>query len=126
MPSNPACLSAPQGQKDPLLRALIDALNVNSGTSQGTQVPVQFYLGNNFPNPFNPSTTIRFELPVSALVRFEIFDLLGQHIETLRDEKMSPGVYDIAWSPKGLPSGVYIYRFAAGEVLRSGKMLLLK
>ncbi|MBM2841552.1 MAG: Cytochrome [Bacteroidetes bacterium] len=118
--------SAPQGQKDPLLRALIDALNVNSSTSQGTQVPDQFHLRNNFPNPFNPSTTIRFELPVSAHVRLEIFDVLGRQVETLRDEKMDPGVFDIKWSPKDLPSGVYIYRFAAGEVLRSGKMLLLK
>ncbi len=89
-------------------------------------VPMQFSLSQNYPNPFNPSTTIRFALPKSAYVTLKIYDLLGQEIETLVNEKLLAGEYDLLWNAAGLPSGVYLYRIRADEFVETKKLVLLK
>ncbi len=89
-------------------------------------LPVQFSLSPNYPNPFNPSTTIRFALPKSAYVTLKIFNLLGQEIGTLVNEKLLAGEYDVLWNAPGLPSGVYLYRIQADEFVETKKLILLK
>ncbi len=74
-----------------------------------TKAPTAFALDQNFPNPFNPTTTIRFALPRESNVRLAIFNLLGQKIEELVNEQLAPGVKQVTWDAK-VPTGVYMYR----------------
>ena len=85
----------------------------------------------NYPNPFNPSTTIRFSLPVAGRVKVSVFNILGQQIRTLVDAPMEAGFRSVLWdgrNDRGLPvaSGVYIVRFQTEKFVKSRKMLLLK
>ena len=91
----------------------------------------QFRLYPNYPNPFNPSTTIRFNLPKAMHVRLSIYNLLGQEIVVLVDEKLSAGLHDLRWEGRDkqdaiVPSGVYVYRLEAGSYRGIGKLLFLK
>ncbi len=80
----------------------------------------------NYPNPFNPTTTIRFSLPEVSDVELEIFNVLGQCVRTLIDERLPEGVHEVTWSTSGVASGVYFYRLTAGEVSETKQMLLIK
>jgi hypothetical protein len=93
--------------------------------------PEQFRLYPNYPNPFNPSTTIRFNIPKSEHVRLSLHNLLGQEIAVLVNERCAEGIHEVKWN--GLdarnlpaPTGVYLYRFEAGEYHGMGKLLLMK
>ena len=93
--------------------------------------PRAFALHGNMPNPFNPSTTIRFELPQAAGVQLEVYDLLGQKIRTLVDASLSAGVHSAVWDGRDgrgqtLGNGVYFYRLQAGEYAQMRRMMLLK
>jgi hypothetical protein len=70
-------------------------------------------LAQNYPNPFNPKTEIKFTVEKEAGVTVKIFDVLGQEISTLMNEKKSPGTYSIAWSPKNISAGIYFYQLNA-------------
>ncbi|MBC8491161.1 MAG: T9SS type A sorting domain-containing protein, partial [Candidatus Marinimicrobia bacterium] len=90
-----------------------------------------FALHRNYPNPFNASTIIRFDIPVETHVTIEIFDILGRKVGILTDENKTPGFYEICWdgcdnNSKILPSGVYFYAITAGQFHRLHKMLLVK
>lgn len=88
--------------------------------------PSRFILRQNFPNPFNPSTTIRFELPFSGLVSLKIYDVLGNEIVTLVNEELSADKHEVTFSSNRLSSGIYFYQIKAGKYLETKKMLLLK
>ncbi|TVQ68553.1 MAG: T9SS C-terminal target domain-containing protein [Balneolaceae bacterium] len=91
--------------------------------------PAVFVLYPNYPNPFNPSTTIRFALPEPAKVRVDVFDITGRHVVQLLDEYRSEGHHRVAFDSSvlpGLASGVYLYKLQAGPHRATGKMLLLK
>ena len=88
--------------------------------------PAEFMLYGNHPNPFNPATIIRFDLPVSANVRLEIYDLLGRKLETLVDGHRPAGSYEMLFDASRFAGGAYIYRIQAGEYTSSRSMLLLK
>jgi hypothetical protein len=94
-------------------------------------VPEDFFLSSNYPNPFNPSTTISYGLPADADVRVEIYNLLGQNVRTLVDEHQSAGYKAVIWdgrdnSGSSVSTGVYFYRIEAGKFQASRKMLLIK
>ena len=89
-------------------------------------LPKQFKLLGNFPNPFNPSTEIRYEVPKQYRVTLRIYSISGQHVSTLIDKTVSAGSHTIKWSPKGLAAGVYLYSLEAGDKRLIDKMLLLK
>jgi hypothetical protein len=94
-------------------------------------LPGAFALGQNFPNPFNPTTNISFALPQAAHVRLEIINVLGQRVALLVNTMLQPGVYTRTWrglsqDGKALPSGLYLYRLQAGSFTQVNKMLLLK
>lgn len=91
-----------------------------------TTQPTDFSLSQNFPNPFNPSTTIKYSVPQSSNVVIKLFDVLGNEIETLVNEVKPAGTYEITWSSANLPSGVYFYQLKAGDFVQTKKMLLIK
>lgn len=100
------------------------ALPVGIGEDNG--IPEQFALNQNYPNPFNPETTIQFALPEAANVQLEIFNVLGQRVARLINDRYTPGFYSIKFDGRNLASGMYFYRFKANEFVQSRKMLLLK
>jgi len=85
-----------------------------------------FRLYNNHPNPFNPSTTIQFQLPRSAYVTLKIYSLLGREIETLFEGQKAMGEYRITWVANDLHSGIYLVHFKADEFVKTKKILLQK
>lgn len=98
------------------------------GTSiQEEVLPERFHVYPNYPNPFNPVTTILFDLPVSALVQVEIFNAQGQKVQdVIRGQSYTAGTHQLVWDASHLGSGMYLYRVRAGQFEQSGKMILLK
>jgi len=94
--------------------------------NKGNSIPKQFHLFQNFPNPFNPSTTISFQIPTQSFVTLKVFDVLGNEVTSLVDEEKSAGSYEVIFTATGLPSGIYFYQLKAKEHIETRKMLLLK
>lgn len=101
---------------------------LGNGIEESNQrlVPTSFYLYKNFPNPFNPKTTIGFYLPKQADIFLSIYNLTGQLGEVLIDEKMDKGYHSIDWAPKLQNSGVYFYQLKTIGYVESRKCLFLK
>ncbi|MFC1552383.1 T9SS type A sorting domain-containing protein [Candidatus Latescibacterota bacterium] len=94
-------------------------------------LPSAFMVHAPYPNPFNPSTTIHYEIPKDAHVEFVVYDVLGRKIAVLQDDWKSAGVYNTVWNGKSdngvnVGSGVYLYRVKAGEFVEQGKMVLVR
>jgi hypothetical protein len=89
-------------------------------------VPLKYELYQNFPNPFNPTTVIRYVLPVASHVTLNIYDMLGREVSVLLNERRDAGVHEVKFDATGLSSGVYFYRLAAGSFVQTRKLLLLK
>jgi hypothetical protein len=83
-------------------------------------------LYSNYPNPFNPTTTIEFDLPKSSYVTLKIFNILGEEIAMLVSDRLIAGSYSYEWDASNLASGVYLYRFEAGEFVETRKMILMR
>jgi hypothetical protein len=90
------------------------------------QQPNEFALYNNFPNPFNPATTISFQIPSSSKVTLKIYDLLGSEILILLDEEIQAGNYSLGFDASDLAGGIYYYKLKAGSFSDTKKMILLK
>ena len=93
---------------------------------QVSTLPSTFSLSQNYPNPFNPTTTITFALPRRSQVSLTLYNILGQTVATLVDEKLSAGEYEVTLNGNGLSSGVYFYRIVAGDFVQGKKLVLLK
>lgn len=94
-------------------------------------LPTEFELSQNFPNPFNPSTTIKYSIPneetLHAMpVQLKVYDVLGKEITTLVNEEKEAGTYTIEFNAKNLPSGMYFYRLETSNFVRTIKMSLVK
>jgi hypothetical protein len=87
-------------------------------------LPTRFALHQNQPNPFRARTTIRFELPVGAVVRLEVFDVEGRRLRVLTDRYYGPGHHSVDWDDAVAP-GLYFYRIEAGPFRERKKMVLL-
>lgn len=95
------------------------------------QIPMHIELAQNYPNPFNPTTEIAFAIPNPADVKLEIYNVLGQKVRTLVNERKTTGRYQMIWDGRSdsgisVASGVYFYRLSAGTFVKSRKMILLK
>ncbi|HZW38477.1 MAG TPA: T9SS type A sorting domain-containing protein [Ignavibacteriaceae bacterium] len=88
--------------------------------------PNEFNLSQNYPNPFNPSTTIKFQIPKASQVKLEVYDVLGNLIQTVVDEYKSAGNYQTEVNLSNLSSGIYLYKLQAGDFISSKKMMLMK
>ncbi|RMF62898.1 MAG: T9SS C-terminal target domain-containing protein, partial [Calditrichaeota bacterium] len=96
------------------------------GSASSSQIPQRFVLSQNYPNPFNPGTRISFGLPEAAHVKLEVYNLLGQRVETLLDERKPAGFHEVDFNARGLPGGVYFYRLRTDRFTRVKKMILVK
>jgi hypothetical protein len=86
-----------------------------------------FDLAQNFPNPFNPSTTIRFSVPERTKVTLRVMNLLGEEVARVIDgESYDAGTWEVPYFAKDIPSGTYVYRLEAGNIVKTRKMVLMK
>ncbi|MDR3665726.1 MAG: T9SS type A sorting domain-containing protein [Ignavibacteriaceae bacterium] len=105
------------------------ANKLNKGKSIGksnNNIPTEYTLFQNFPNPFNPATTIRYQIPKPGIVTLKIFDILGREVAALVNENKIEGSYDYTFNASRFPSGVYIYQLRVNDYVFSKKMLLVK
>ena len=91
-----------------------------------TDLPREYKLGQNFPNPFNPSTNISFDLPSRTFVTLKIYDVLGREVSTIVSGELQAGSYTRQWNASAFASGVYFYRLQAGTYNDTKRLLLLK
>ncbi|MCI0496622.1 T9SS type A sorting domain-containing protein [candidate division KSB1 bacterium] len=96
------------------------------GTEVSENIPTEFELSSNYPNPFNPTTTIQFGLPREAKVKLTVYNINGQEIATLVNDVRVAGTHKVQWDASNLPSGMYLYRLEAGSTVLNHKMMLLK
>ncbi len=124
----------------------VNFINANTGTAVGiggailkttnggatiiqkinSTVPSSFKLLQNFPNPFNPVTTIRFNIANAGFVKLSVYNILGKEIETIVNESMSEGTYETKWDASSYPGGVYFYRLETDGYSETRKLVLLK
>ena len=122
----------PMAEGEPVYTYVVTDANGASATMQLQTLPAAFALANNFPNPFNPVTTIQYALPEATDVKLTVYNVVGQPVRTLVAEYQSAGRYVVEWdatndSGHSLSSGMYFYRLqAGGEFHAIKKMLLLK
>ena len=121
-----------EGESGPSNEATALIVGIEEGNS--TNIPVDFSLKQNHPNPFNPTTTIKYAIPQTAHsrnVKLEVFNTLGEKVRTLVNNLHYPGYYSVQWGARDdfgllVPSGVYIYRLQAGAFVEVRKMMLLR
>jgi hypothetical protein len=92
----------------------------------GTEIPKEFRLYDNYPNPFNPTTKIRFDIPGQTLATLTVYDVLGREVATLVNDQLNPGIYELEFDGLNYPSGVYYYRLTADKYVETRKMILVK
>ncbi len=100
------------------------AVIVSSRTSNA--LPAGFDLSSNYPNPFNPSTSLDYTLPVATRVAIVVFNVSGEEVARLTDGEVPAGYHSVSWDATNSPSGVYYCRMTAGAYRGVKKMLLLK
>ncbi|MCX6143207.1 MAG: aryl-sulfate sulfotransferase [Ignavibacteriales bacterium] len=103
-------------------------VNLKDGLSnaEGNPIPTDVHLEQNFPNPFNGSTVISYELPALSYVSLIVYDLLGREVAVLAHGEQAPGLHTALFAPKSLPSGIFVYRLQTGNISKAVKMLYLK
>lgn len=97
-----------------------------ASVARSSMVAQQMELGNNYPNPFNPNTTIEYVVSKATNVRLAVFDLLGREVTRLVDGRKEAGTYRVRFDGNGLASGVYFYRMQAGNFVQTKRLLLLR
>ena len=124
------------GDNDSLCTALFDNVSINGepvsveDEENKSIIPKEFAIGN-YPNPFNPTTTIRYDLPESGVVKIRIYDIMGSLIAELVNSKQTAGSHSVEWSGKNsrgvqTASGIYLYRVEFNDKIKTAKMLLMK
>ncbi len=103
-----------------LVRSVIGVQKISSN------VPERFSLYNNYPNPFNPSTTVKFDVPRMQNVKIIVYDALGRVAVVLVDEVVQPGTFEVKWDALGFASGIYYYRIETVGYTNTRKMVLVK
>ncbi len=88
--------------------------------------PLEFELSRNYPNPFNPSTTIKFSLPTTSSVKLSVFNILGEEVQIIVNETKEAGIYTINFNAAELNSGIYFYKLETRNFFRVKKMNLIR
>lgn len=86
----------------------------------------EYFLSDNYPNPFNPTTTFEYSIKSPGLVTLKVYDILGTEVASLVNERKEPGNYSVAFNATKLPSGMYVYRLTADKFVETKKLILLK
>jgi hypothetical protein len=105
------------------VEALVEAV---TSLKDQTKFPNTYQLKQNYPNPFNPKTMINYQLPITNYVELSIYNLLGQKVATLVNERQQAGYHQIEWDAGRYSSGVYYYRMVAGDFHDVKKMILVR
>ncbi|HEY3250094.1 MAG TPA: T9SS type A sorting domain-containing protein [Ignavibacteria bacterium] len=99
----------------------------------GNKIPTSFSISQNYPNPFNPTTKIKFQIPARSAggaklsnAKLIVYDILGREVQTLVNEQLTPGTYEVDFEGTNLSSGVYYYTFSAGDFVETKRMVLIK
>jgi len=101
--------------------------NTLLGSEKLNTLPMEFALLPNFPNPFNPSTSIRFHVPIRSNIDISVFDILGNHVETIMNSEVYPGIRSIVWAPdRSVVSGMYFIRLKSDHFTSTQKIMFLK
>jgi hypothetical protein len=135
--SNPFTLTAPSagtytvnaGYKNPsrdwgTTSAVVNVTGVDENLIDLS--PNSFKLYANYPNPFNPSTKIRYAIPVAAFTVLKVYSITGKEVATLINEEKTPGVYEVNFNAANLSSGIYFYKLQAGSFTDVKEMVLMK
>ena len=109
-----------------LAMELVSSPDRSEATRSDKAVPSEISLEANYPNPFNPTTTIRFTLPQTEHVRLSVYDMLGREVALLIDSSIGAGQHSVVFDASHLSNGTYLYRLVAGGESFTGRMLLLK
>ncbi len=119
---------ADQSTRTLFAQKLIAWLNTPTGVEEDPSVyfPREFMLYQNFPNPFNPTTSIKYTLPERAAVSIKVYDVLGNLVDVILDDTKEAGIYEVTYDASGIASGVYFYQFKAGEFVSVRKMNIIK
>jgi hypothetical protein len=104
-----------------IFRTIVSGIRIIS-----SEVPAEFSLYQNYPNPFNSVTKVMFNVPSLSAVKLNVYNLLGEKITELVNEKLNPGKYEVAWKADTFSSGVYFYRLNAGAYMETKRLLLIK
>jgi len=118
-----------RADRDTLMRRAygwLDVITSADARSLASSTPAEFALEQNFPNPFNPTTLIRYHLPAAANVRLSVFDLLGREVELLLAGRQEAGSHQVRWEAGAYSSGVYLLRLQAADWVGTRRMILLK
>ncbi len=102
------------------------SVTITDVLSNDSETPKNFALEQSYPNPFNPSSIISYAVPKASYVTIEIFNALGEKVETLVSADKKAGIYQVQFNANNLPSGIYFYRMIAGNFIETKKMMLLK
>jgi len=97
-----------------------------TGIDELSLLPKKYDLSQNFPNPFNPATQIKFSIPKTSHVTLTIYNALGQKVADILDKEFKPGFYNIKWNGGNMASGVYFYRLRSNNFVSTKKMMLLQ
>lgn len=92
----------------------------------GTEIPESFALSQDYPNPFNPATMIRFSIPKNSFVSLKVYDITGKEIRNLKNENLTAGNYEADFDGSGITSGVYFYRLQTNDFTDTKRMTLIK
>ena len=103
-----------------------DVGEVTNVSVEEDELPGQYRLDQNYPNPFNPVTTINYQVAKTGQVSIEVFDLLGRKVQTLVDDVLAAGSYEVTFNASNLSSGMYVYRLKAGDIVKTQQMVLMK
>jgi photosystem II stability/assembly factor-like uncharacterized protein len=111
-----------------LLGCVIDGVTygIITEVEDESSFPLLFHLSQNFPNPFNPTTKINYQIPQSGFVTLKVYDLLGKEFATLVNEEKPAGNYEVEFNGSSLSSGIYFYKLQAGDYTEVKKMILMK
>ena len=107
------------GQDGQIISQLTRQLNLDA-------IPKSFALHQAYPNPFNPTTTIQFDLPEDTYVLLEVYDISGRLIKELQNYNMQAGYHSIVWNATMYSSGIYFVRLHAGDYISTQKLMLIK
>ena len=93
---------------------------------KNNNTPARYILAQNYPNPFNPNTVISWQLAVSSPVKITVYNITGQEVATLVNERKPAGIHSVEWDAANFASGVYLYRLEAGDFVETRKMVVMK
>jgi len=124
-----AYLINPDGTERPALvwlREYLDTVKVIVSVNDNLEIPQAFNLYNNYPNPFNPYTTISYDIPYTSYISLKVYNLLGQEVATLFEGIRQPGHYKVQFDGSNLSSGIYFCRLSADKFVATKKLILMK